>query len=71
MIENRNFSKIEPFATLSQISQYPGFLLENQRLRGRACFIIPGEVKYTACYILQEETEVFITSRDYKRDMEK
>ena len=29
-----------PFATLP-ISQYPGFLLENQRLRGRACFIIP------------------------------
>ena len=44
-IENRYFSKIAPFATLP-ISQYPGFLLENQRLRGRACFIIPGEVKY-------------------------
>jgi hypothetical protein len=70
MIENRNFSKIAPFATLP-ISQYLGFLLENQRLRGRACFIIPAEVKYTACYILQEETEVFITSRDYKRDIEK
>jgi hypothetical protein len=27
-----------------------GFLLENQRLRGKACFIIPAEVKYTACY---------------------
>jgi len=29
MIENRNFSKIVPFSTLP-ISQYPGFLLENQ-----------------------------------------
>ena len=59
-----------PFATLP-ISQHPSFLFKNQRLRGRACFIIPAEVKYTACYILQEETEVFITSRDYKRDIEK
>jgi|688.fasta_scaffold2561873_1 hypothetical protein len=29
MFENRNFSKIAPFSTLP-ISQYPGFLLENQ-----------------------------------------
>ena len=64
------FRKIAPFATFP-ISQYPGFLLENQRLCGRACFIIPAEVKYIACYILQEETEVFITSRDYKHDIEK
>jgi hypothetical protein len=55
-------------ARIYRHEQNPGFLLENQLLRGKACFIIPAEVKYTAWYILQE---VFITSRDYKRDIEK
>ena len=45
MIENRNFLKIAPFATLP-IAQNYGFLLENQWVCGRACFEFPIEVKY-------------------------
>ena len=44
----------EELRLLYIISQYPGFFLENQWLRGRKCFIISAEVKYTACQKLQE-----------------
>jgi hypothetical protein len=57
MLNNWDFSATESGfgeAMRNHQSEYPGFLLENQRLRGRASFRISAEIKYTAWYILQE-----------------